>query len=290
MSRTEEERYQIPERYFLNRRNLARDLLRHDANGSAGYLVVQPTHLAFNLTDQIYNQDNFWQIYQASNLAVPNFPDGYTTINAQVGLYNPDQGFRFREDKVEQVILRISESPIDPDEFKGDLESFTKLFIQRPAVGVDAFVGGVTRLLGGMGIPILPEKLARRRIPDLGKYMAGESASSALDEMKQHYSTVTLQKDLYRQLREEGFNLSADQFLEEIYEGLPSELISEREVAKEYFEEQRSRLNRNAFEQADHDIASAAFILARLSNVNKRRKDLLHEMDDLCPGYSQAFG
>lgn len=83
-----------------------------------------------------------WEIYEYKNLAVPNFPEGETSINLMLGYYQRMTERKKGVDYKSQAILRLSPEPIDTEEFRGDLEKFTKYYVERPG-----FLGFPSRLL-----------------------------------------------------------------------------------------------------------------------------------------------
>lgn len=222
--------------------------------------------LGFQRIADLSTKKAHWQIYDRPDHDVPNFPDGTTRISSSLAVYNngDTEGIL----TLTHAILRTSREPYPANEFKEDLASFTKHYIERPRISgfpskeltsirnmaisspagmallgtaaysfiqntLESAIIGV--IIGEIGGPIiygtlwgLSERHARRQIAHPEQYTVGNQAAWILEGERYHIVTVGIQKELYQALQQEGFDLSPDQFLEKIYKQIPQALVDKR--------------------------------------------------------------
>lgn len=209
-----------------------------------------------------------WRVYDRPNHDVLNFPEGSTRINSTLALYNTDfMTFTHAILRTSREPIPMGEFETDLDTFTrnyierphilgfpsrwlnsltGTLggaaagavllsaaDYYTVQSIPGSIVNVGSIVGGVSGGMVGFALAWLPEEYARKKIPNLGQYSSGGQVKNELSGERYHEVQVIIQKELYSSLKEEGVELSPDQFLGKIYGQIPSALIIRRHAEVE---------------------------------------------------------
>ena len=266
--------YRIPEpgsrnsNYLSDSYNFRRDITKggyHDNLRDYRFFPGLAQEVGLREDIEVPTKKGVWHIYEGMDLGIPNFPDGETTVNEALALYE-------KGEKLTHALLRLEpghlENPFTPWDLADDLKTFTKYYIERPRLlgfpsetltrgGTHLLfcLGGVSAgytlgymlsggdqnaaLIGadiGIVIPAGPtaslgwisERWARGKIPHKDHYMSGDNANKTLSEQREHIIHTSIQRELYSALQQRGATLTPDQFLKDIYAQMPSNLVNRR--------------------------------------------------------------
>ena len=259
MRTTETEAYKPPRPSSLKHSyRLRADLTGKDNSGDLSSLADLASDLGFNRVPGFGTKKGSWELFDRPFHEVPNFPEGETAINSSLALYK-------RDDVVTQAVLRTSTEAYTDAELVDDLDAITKHYIERPrlfgfpskegttirntfstlvigtvitdaigyqltgqVINLGAFVGELSApAIHGAGW-LLGEMKAKRSISDLDQYTVGSNVENALQGEQAHVLQVAVQRELYQALRQDGAELTPDQFLEKIYGQMPTTLLQRR--------------------------------------------------------------
>ncbi len=167
--------------------------------------------------------------------------------------------------KATNALLRLSPDYQPQSKFRDDVAALSKYYIERPLVrGIPNKLHDLPQyLIAGLALGIgsgllsdyatgrtmsegvfigniagptiaaltyaLIEKYASSHISNLGDYRANAAASSALHQIDQHITKVSIQRELYSSLADVHIDRSAEEFLADIWPQIPSSLIEKRE-------------------------------------------------------------
>jgi hypothetical protein len=201
-----------------------------------------------------------WIVLSRPNHITPEFPEGETEHSYSLGIYE-------REEKMSAAVLRVTDDPLDPETFAQDLENITKFYAERPKIfgypsklssastavfthmfGAMGLTGLVTHMLGapleGVMASLIPsqivgatlgvqnmlfsEKFAKKGVGNLDQLYTGFNVEHLLDCEHSHALRVSVQRELYRLLQEDGREVSPEDFLQNVYPQIPSLLLTER--------------------------------------------------------------
>lgn len=228
-------------------------------------LPILAQEIGLRSDNDVPTRHGVWHIYEGSDLAIPNFPDGDTRVNEALALYE-------RDGNLTNAMLRLqpgrTQESFTVEDLADDLGAFTKYYIERPryfgfpseiltqgkfhhliyltfipgaAIGLFAFPEGSREsasLVGMVTGPLssgvtaslwgLAERRARGKISHKDEYMSGDNAAGALAQQKEHIVQTSIQRELYSALQQRGTTLTPDQFLNDIYAQMPSVLVNKR--------------------------------------------------------------
>lgn len=253
--------YRLPAIDYLDQHHNRGDLLK---DGSFYDWLVLVEQMGFRQGESLPAKKGTWEIWERPYFAIPNFPEGETVIHSSLGKYRRwgNEGPSYNA-----AILRTSYEPIPAEEFRRDLASFTRFYVERArlwgfpsrlmtADGLQhlaAYVGGVV-LGGAMGffvdgtlgsvtngavlaIPSIglsgvlhasSEWWAKRHIPHINQYMSGQTAEDTLVKEQNRITEVLIQRELYVALQNEGFAITPEDFTRKIYGQMPYSLRQRR--------------------------------------------------------------
>ncbi len=163
------------------------------------------------------------------------------------------------------AVLRLCEKYQPRNGFYDDIEAITKYYVERPrfrglpnklhgmsqylftGLGIGLGSGMVVdyaltgQVLGGAAILgelagpavgalgyVLIEKYASSHVSDLNNYRANSDASSALHDIEQHITRISIQRELYSALQDVKIDRTPEQFLEDVWPQIPSKLVEKR--------------------------------------------------------------
>lgn len=256
-------KYRLPKSGNLDSRFNRADLLKAGSESNYDRLVFV-NQMGFGLVDSLHLPVGSWAIWNRPNFAIPNFPEGETVTHSRLGLYYS----RGNEDPSHNgAILRMSYEPVTEEEFKRDLASFTKYYIERPrvwgfpsrlmtadgwqypvAIGGGAVLGSAIGVLTegtgtiftnwvNLAYPLTgiigalhasSELWAKRHIPALNQYMSGQTAESTLVTEQNRIIEVLIQRELYAALQNEDITITPEDFVGKIYRQMPYSLRQRR--------------------------------------------------------------
>jgi len=248
--------------YFRETIEKKLDILDRDG----GFSSSHAQNYGFNYRPQeIVSRKGTWYIFDRFDHQIPNFPEGGTTIDAMLGIY--DKG-----EREVNVVLRVSSHAFFIEQFREDLDTFSRYYIDRPSdlrlpsrfissrSGVISFAAGgaaigaamfasiasreggypalaaILGLMPGAILGLIPEVVlyqlsegyAKRKIYNLDQYMAGQHVPDYLRQEQSHINNVLIQREVYSTLQAEGIDMTPDDFLGKIYTYMPAPLVQAR--------------------------------------------------------------
>lgn len=260
--------YRLPTTGYLDSRFNRTDLLKRDWVNYDRLLFVD--QMGFRLSGDLTLRKGNWEIWERPHFAIPKFPEGETVTHSRLGLYR-DHGrpdYPDQKDGYKAAILRTSCEFVSEEEFKRDLASLTRLYIERPhlwgfpsrlmtadgwqhiAVGIGgAVLGGAIGFFAtgeltyaGLGTGLIAPSMglsgilhassewwAKKHIPAINQYMSGQTAEATLVEEQVYITTALIQREVYTALQNEGFAITPEKFLQ-IYAQMPYSLRQRRAV------------------------------------------------------------
>ena len=249
--------------------------------GSYDHVAQLARERDFRQLDTFRSKRGLWYVFERLDHEIPNFPEGYAITHSMLGVYEGDSSKThavlrlssepFPAEQFVQGLNAISRHYIErPFVFGFPSRLMTDSLTPAAVAIVGVVAGGLSGdayndvanvayyntgkallagIFSGLVLPVvghmllypLSEWRARRKISSLEEYFVGNAVSNVLYQEQAHIKEVTVQRELYTALQQQGYDLTPEQFLTQVYQEIPRRLINERiqEIETQHPLEQR---------------------------------------------------
>ena len=265
--------------------------------------------LGFQPNGTLEAQNTNWDLYVLNNLKVPNFGVGATVINSRIAVVEqgdenpyavmrisdriiPEPGFRRDLEAFTRFYIERPKFFGIPSRIFHSRESTITLSLVTAAGLVaggalaysatgDVFLGLTGSAVGAWVVLLTTmvamgwgEKRASKSISHTNEYVTGFHIENALNTLEDHIVDTGVKRELHVKLEEQGFRMTPERFVEEVYSAIPEDLKNKRrgELGELTYPTQRGRFKIDP--SSSTKLLEAAKLIVHMSD-DQRRLELL---------------